>query len=224
MSNSPKRALVVIDVQHEYITGKLQVEYPDLRVSLPNIGKAIDAAHEASIPVVVVSHVSPADSPVFGRGSYGTVLHEVVTSRTHTLHLEKSLPSVFAETGLRDWLRDRGIDTVSITGYTTNNCVDSTVKHAMHAGLSVEFLSDASGTFSYTNSAGAATAEEIHRAFCIIIQSRFGAVATTADWIDAVRAGRTLPRDSPIESNRRARAAVANGYADLRKLDKQSEI
>jgi len=209
MSNTPKRALVVIDVQHEYITGKLQIEFPDLRISLPNIGKAMDAAREASIPVIVVSHVSPADSPVFGRGSQGTGLHEVVTARPLTLHLEKSLPSVFANTGLKDWLRERGIDTLTIAGYTTNNCVDSTVKHAMHAGLSVEVLSDASGTFSYTNSAGAATAEEIHRAFCIIIQSRFGAVATTADWIGAARAGTTLPRDTPIESNRRARAAVA---------------
>jgi nicotinamidase-related amidase len=202
-----RRALVVIDVQQEYITGELKVEYPPPTVSLSNIGRAMDAAASRSVPVVVVRHVSPEGSPVFGRGSRGCELHEVVASRPRALEFEKALPSALEATPLLGWLASHEINTLTLVGYTTNNCLDSTAKHALHAGLSVELLSDAAGTFSYTNKAGEATAEEIHRSFCVIVQSRFGAVATTDEWIGALDARQPLERDSPVESRRRAHLA-----------------
>ena len=39
------RALIVIDVQNEYVTGNLPIVYPDLTTSLANIGAAIDTAN-----------------------------------------------------------------------------------------------------------------------------------------------------------------------------------
>ena len=60
-----RRALIVIDVQNEYVTGNLPIEYPPLDVSLANIGRAIDAAHAAGVPVIVVQHVAPAGAPIF---------------------------------------------------------------------------------------------------------------------------------------------------------------
>jgi len=73
-----KRALIVIDVQNEYVTGGLPIGYPSLDVSLANIGKAMDAARGAAIPVVVVQQVAPATSPIFARGSEGAALHPAV--------------------------------------------------------------------------------------------------------------------------------------------------
>lgn len=204
---SPQRALLVIDVQHEYITGQLKVEYPPLSVSLPNIGRVMDGAARQSIPIVVINHVSPQGSPVFGRGSAGCMVHETVAKRRCDFTFEKSLPSALEGTPLLMWLAERGINTITLVGYTTNNCLDSTAKHGLHAGLTVELLPDACGTFSYTNKAGAATAEEIHRSFCVIVQSRFGAVATTDEWLAAIGEQRSLERDSPVESRRRAHAA-----------------
>ncbi|MCP2342182.1 isochorismatase family protein [Actinomadura rupiterrae] len=57
------RALIVIDVQHEYVTGKLPIAYPPLDVSLANIGAAMDAATRAAIPVVVVQQAAPPTPP-----------------------------------------------------------------------------------------------------------------------------------------------------------------
>ncbi|WP_414695206.1 isochorismatase family protein, partial [Paraburkholderia sp.] len=54
MSANPRRALVVIDVQNEYVSGDLLIEYPPIETSLANIGRAIDAARAAGVPVVVV--------------------------------------------------------------------------------------------------------------------------------------------------------------------------
>lgn len=206
---TPRRALIVIDVQNEYVTGDLPIEFPDVQTSLANIGRAIDAAHAAGVPVVVVQNVAPATSPLFARGSVGAALHSVVGSRAHDHFVEKSLPSAFAGTDLADWLAAREIDTLTITGYMTHNCDASTIIHALHAGLAVEFLHDATGSVPYDNSAGFASAEEIHRVFSVVLQSRFAAVASTDAWIAAITGGAPLERGNIHASNQAARARRA---------------
>jgi len=203
----PRRALIVIDVQNEYIDGNLLIEYPDVNVSLANIARAMDAAGKHGVPVVVVQNFAPPGAPIFARGSAMAELHETVASRPRAHYIEKSLPSAFAGTGLADWLTAHDIDTIAIAGYMTHNCDDSTVKHAVHAGLAVEFLADATGAVPYENSAGRATAEEIHRVFTVVTQSRFAAVLGTDDWIRALESGDAPARDNIYASNQRARAA-----------------
>ncbi|WP_323122437.1 isochorismatase family protein [Burkholderia alba] len=205
-ASSPRRALIVIDVQNEYVTGHFLIEYPDVRTSLDNIGRAIDAAHAAGVPVVVVEHVAPAESPIFARGSHGAALHPVVASRPHAHRIEKALASAFAGTDLADWLAAHEIGVLTVVGYMTHNCNASTVLHAAHAGFQVEYLADATGSLSYENSAGAASAEEIHRAFTVVLQSNFAAVLTTDAWIDALGTGAVPERDNVYASNQRARA------------------
>jgi nicotinamidase-related amidase len=205
MSDTAHRALIVIDVQNEYVTGNLPIEFPDVGLSLSNIGRAMDTAREAGIPVVVVQNFAPATAPLFARGSDGAELHEVVSSRPRDHYLTKNLPSAFAGTELEEWLREHHIDTLTVVGYMTHNCDDSTVKHALHAGFAVEFLSDASGAVPYSNRAGTASAEDIHRIFTVVMQSRFASVMPTDEWISAVRAGSVPERDTIFGSNQRAR-------------------
>lgn len=206
MSSNPRRALVVIDVQNEYVTGDLPIEYPPVETSLANIGRAIDAARAAGVPVVVVQNFAPAGAPIFARGSAGAELHPVVASRERDHYVEKSLPSAFAGTDLAAWLAARGIDTLTVVGYMTHNCDASTVFEATHAGLKLEFLKDATGSLPYANDAGFASAEDIHRVFSVVMQSRFAAVASTDAWIAAMQAGAPLPGDNIYASNQRARA------------------
>nr|WP_321913758.1 MULTISPECIES: cysteine hydrolase family protein [unclassified Paraburkholderia] len=206
MSANPRRALVVIDVQNEYVSGDLPIEFPPVETSLANIGRAMDAARAAGVPIVVVQNLAPADSPLFARGSVGADLHPVVASRERDHHVEKSLPSAFAGTDLKVWLAERGIDTLTVAGYMTHNCDASTVFEATHAGLAVEFLADATGSVPYANEAGTVSAEDIHRAFSVVMHTRFAAVVTTDAWLAAVKAGVPLARDNIYASNQRARA------------------
>lgn len=206
MSANPRRALVVIDVQNEYVSGDLPIEFPPIETSLANIGRAMDAARAAGVPVVVVQNFAPADSPLFARGSVGAELHPVVASRERDHYVEKALPSAFAGTDLKAWLAERGIDTLTVAGYMTHNCDASTVFEATHAGLAVEFLADATGSVPYANEAGTASAEDIHRAFSVVMHTRFAAVVTTDAWLAAVKAGVPLARDNIYASNQRARA------------------
>jgi len=207
-ASQARRALVVIDVQNEYESGGLRIQYPPVADSLRNIGRAMDAAHAGGIPVVVVQQSSPADAPLFAAGSRGWELHPVVASRPREHYLRKTLPSAFAGTGLGDWLQAHAIDTLVVVGYMTHNCNDTTIKHAFDAGLQVEFLMDASGSVPYANRAGAATAEEIHRVFAVVEQSRYAAVITTDEWIAHLARGTAPERDSIHASHQRALARL----------------
>ena len=80
-TTTPRRALVVIDVQNEYVSGKLRIAHPPVAQSLAQIGRAMDAARAAGIPVVFVQHGEAAGAPLFAAGSDGWALHEVVASR-----------------------------------------------------------------------------------------------------------------------------------------------
>lgn len=204
--SQPKRALIVVDVQNEYFTGNLKIEYPDVRISLPNICRAMDAAHAAGMPVVVVQHLMPEAAPVFARGTAGAAIHPEIAARPHDLFVEKSMASCFVGTGLGAWLREKQIDTLSIVGYMTHNCDDATVRQAAHEGWKVELLHDAAGSLPYANALGAATAEEIHRVFTVVMHTGFAAVVSTDQWLEAVAGNEALPPDNVYLSNQRALA------------------
>lgn len=210
---TPKRALIVIDVQNEYFTGGLPIEYPDPQQTVANIGVAMDTARTAGIPVIVVQQTSPASSPLFAIDTDGWQLHPVVASRPHDHYLRKLLPSAYPETDLAQWLQGRGIDTLTVVGYMTHNCDASTINHALHNGTAVEFLHDASGTVPYRNQAGFASAEEIHRVFSVVLQSRFAAVMSTQEWVHSVKTGAVPVRDNIYKSNQRARGLLNDEVA-----------
>ena len=100
-----------------------------------------------SAPVVVVQHTfTQPEMPFFKRGTPGWELHPEVASRPRDHWIEKNLPGSFTGTDLEEWLRERGLDTVTVAGYMTHMCCDTTARQAAHLGLKVEFLSDATGT------------------------------------------------------------------------------
>ena len=206
LSPSPQRALVVIDVQNEYVTGNLLIEHPPVVQSLACIGAAMDAAQRAGVPIVVVQNRAPVNAPLFAHGSEGWQLHPVVHARHRDHWVEKTLPGALAETDLAAWARARGIDTLTLIGYMTHNCVASTAVEALQQGFAVEYLADASGTVSYANAAGVASAADLHRVFGVVLHSRFAAVATTDAWVAAIQAGEALPRGTIRASHMAAHA------------------
>ena len=177
-----KKALLVIDVQNEYFTGKLPVTHPP--GSLANILKAMDAATASGTQVIVVQHtVTAPDRPVFRKGSAEWALHPEVANRACDLLVEKSLPGSFTGTNLEAWLREKGVETVVICGYMTQMCCDTTARQAFHLGFGVEFLADATGTLAIANNAGAVSVEELHRAILVTQAMLFSKVLTTAEWL-----------------------------------------
>ncbi len=181
-----KRALLVIDLQNEYFTGSLPVTYPE--DSFQNILKAIDSANENGIPVILIQHSKlEEDAITFKKGSNEHDIHEEVLKRDYDKIIEKNLPGSFTGTELESLLKEKNVETIVICGYMTQMCCDTTARQAMHLGFNVEFLSNATGTFDISNSAGEISAEELHKAILITQAMIFSKVMTTDEWIEKIK-------------------------------------
>lgn len=199
---TPRRALIVVDIQQEYFDGPLEIQYPPREVSLANTVKALEVARENDVPVVVVQHQMPEGAPVFIEGSAGWSLHPDIEKNVDpsSKRVHKHFGSVFAGTDVAEWLRENNIDTITIAGFMTNNCDLATAVEAEGLGFAAEILSDASGAIHLANEAGKVSAEDLHSTLMVLFQSNFAAVATTAQWTDAVKAGTDLTKSNLVVS------------------------
>ncbi|MGC0366781.1 nicotinamidase-related amidase [Rhodococcus sp. 27YEA15] len=208
--SSPNRALVLVDVQQEYFDGPLSIAYPPGSRSLANILDAIATAEANDLPVLVVQHRMPEGAPVFVPGTPGWSLHPEVDKRVEASwkQVHKEYGSIFADTDVADWLREQGVDTITVVGYMINNCDLATLVEAEGLGFAAEVLSDATGAINLANEAGQVSAETVHTTLMVLLQSNFAAVATTADWTEAVKAGTELTKNNLVVSAVQGRAAA----------------
>jgi nicotinamidase-related amidase len=139
---APQRALIVIDAQQEYFDGLLPIQYPARDQSITSVQAAIKAAEQTGTPVVLVQHELPAEAPVFGSGSATWQNHPEVAAHEDAAakRVGKQFSSIFADTDLEAWLREQGIDTITLAGYMTNNCVIASAAAAEPLGFTVEVL------------------------------------------------------------------------------------
>jgi nicotinamidase-related amidase len=174
-------ALVVIDVQNEYVTGGLRIVHPPVDEALVRIGEAVDAAHAAGLPIVLVRHTeADPTGGIFVAGTPEWELHDVVASRPHDVVIDKQLPGSFTGTPLADWLDEHDVDHLVIAGWMTHMCVDSTTRQAMHRGLDVTVLVDATGTIDVADDLPAAL---VHRVELGVLGDGFAQLRSTGDWV-----------------------------------------
>ncbi|MEV6613212.1 isochorismatase family protein [Streptomyces sp. NPDC051051] len=207
--NAPRRALVLIDVQQEYFDGPLDIQYPSRDESLANILRALDVAAQADMPVVAVRHEYPEGAPVFAAGSAGWENHPEVERRigSTTKRVAKNHSDIFTSTGLAEWFRENEIDTLTLVGYMTNNCVLATSVAAEPLGLTIEVLSDATGAVHLANEAGTASARQVHETLMALLHSNWAAVATTEAWASAATDDARLVKSDLVTSATQGRAA-----------------
>ena len=191
-----RRALIVVDVQNEYFDGILQIQHPPREATLANITRAMDVAVELDLPVVVMQHELPEGAPVFAVNSPSWSLHPEVERRMRPefKRASKVYGSAFTGAGVAEWLEEKQVDTITIVGYMTNNCDIATAADAETRGIAAEVLSDASGAIHLSNEAGSVSAEQLHQTLMVLLNSNFAAVADTASWVEAARAGTELPK------------------------------
>lgn len=208
---TPRRALIVVDVQQEYFDGILQIQSPSRERALANIVTALDVADRENLPVVVVRHELPESAPVFAVGSHSWSLHPEIEQRVKPSwkRVTKDKSSVFAGTDVAAWLAEQGVDTITIVGFMTNNCDIATAVGAEELGLAAEILSDASGAIHLANEAGKVSADQLHQTLLVLLHSNFAAVANTEAWTAAVTAQAPLPKSDLGTSAMQGRAAFA---------------
>lgn len=175
-----KKALLVIDVQNEYFTGKLKVTYPNS--SLDNILKVMEHARENNMLIIIVQHTGN-NGDTFIKNSNEWEIHPSILKKSYDYIIEKTKPSSFYNTNLEEILKKENVEGVVISGYMTQMCCDTTGRDAFHKGYEVEFLSDATGTIDVSNEVGTISSKNLHLAALIAQSFGFSKVLSTEEWI-----------------------------------------
>ena len=102
--------------------------------------------------------------------------------------IKKHRYSGFFGTDLDIILREWGVDTVIISGTTTENCCHATARDAMLRNYRVVFLSDATATYDYPDRGfGAMSNADVHHAMLVILADSTAHVMSVTDMNARIR-------------------------------------
>ncbi|MDR1450499.1 MAG: isochorismatase family protein [Propionibacteriaceae bacterium] len=195
-----RRGLVVVDVQQQYFDGPLKIQYPPVNDVLEAVLAAIAAAQAADIPVALILHENPVGAVVFAAGSDQQRLHPRLDVLPGLARFAKAKASIFSSPEFNQWLVDNQIDTVTLVGFMSNNCLLASAAAAETYDVAVEVLSDASGAINLTNEAGAVTAQQLHKTIMVVLHSNWAAVATSHEWTQAITESKVLAKSNLVVS------------------------
>lgn len=136
-------ALLIIDVQRDFIDGALPV--PDAAAIVPVINELQD--RYMLVAATADSHAE--EDPEFADfpphcvyGTPGAELHPGLDTTKVAEVFRKTHFSGFSHPGLRPWLKARGVTELHVVGLAIDFCVKATVLDALKAGLRVRVILD----------------------------------------------------------------------------------
>ncbi|MFS8145281.1 isochorismatase family protein [Rhizobium sp. BR 249] len=136
----------------------------------------IDGAEARGIPVVQIFHVD-------GGGPFSEASGFVKTLAPLRIAPEaifkKSRHSALVGSGLDVWLTENGVRRIIVSGIRTEQCCETTTRHASDLGYQVDYAGEATLTFPMTDAAGRTwSAGEIRGRTELVLSGRFARVAT----------------------------------------------
>lgn len=204
----PECALLVVDMQREFVTPGGPMWVPHAQRILPRIASLASTCRALNIPVVLTAatylRAHPNDTkafcaPVLGgalaEGSPGVEVSRDLLEPGDYVVRTKYTYNAFSGTELDARLRGHGVRTVIVTGTLTNYCCESTARGAFDLGYHVVFGDDLTATDS----------AEAHRATLRTLRRGYARVLTAAELTAALvdgdsqyRSARSGQRDAPI--------------------------
>lgn len=175
-----KTALLVIDVQasftrRPYFTPNGMADYLAAQNAL------IQGAQAQDLPIVRVFHHSPdGDSQDPFATASGLVRPlEGLAEFDATLTVHKTRHSALVGTGLDVWLLEQGVQRLIISGIRTEQCCETTTRHASDLGWQVLFVPEATWTWDMTLPDGTRfAASDIQARTSAVLKGRFAQVLT----------------------------------------------
>jgi nicotinamidase-related amidase len=187
-------ALVVVDMQNDFVRQSAPLEVPDARGTIHNHQRLLKCFRDSASVVVFTRFIAgPKQTLIWNWSSvlkpptcccwpgfmrtYGdvegqrdgaAVIDELKPLPTE-LQIDKYNYGAFHRTNLLDSLTARDIDTVVVTGTVTQICVDETARGAFREGLKTVMVSDAVSSFD----------PMLHEATLANFAMKFGWVMTT---------------------------------------------
>ena len=171
-------ALLVIDFQNEYFSGKMPI--PDGKAALHNAKRLIEMADASSMPVFHVQHVTPAGAPIFAEDGSTVSFHADIQPAANHAVVRKSSVSVFPTTDIDAQLKAKGIKTLIVSGLMTHACVAGATRDAVPLGYDVIVADDACATRDLDGADGKTVPHALlHQASLASLADTFADVQTT---------------------------------------------
>ncbi|MBO2944039.1 cysteine hydrolase [Paenibacillus sp. F411] len=186
-----RTAVIVVDVQNDYChpDGALPLSGCDLsgvKSMMPNLQELLTQARANAVPIIFIQtfHEKATDSEAWvtrssGRssavcrtGSWGAQFYEVCPEKEDVI-VNKHRYSAFVNTRLDSVLHTLKVETLVMTGVSTNVCVESTARDGFMRDYNIVLVHDACA--SYSQKAHDMTVENI--------EGYFGKAATTPELI-----------------------------------------
>lgn len=164
-----KTALVVVDIQKDFaapdgLLGRVGVDLTDAEAVIDRIEEITPLARAAGMTLAYMRVVTTPESDsdalkafhtrkgdpggqAICRTDDGGADYYRVAPAPGDIEIQKLLYDSFHGTDLEQQLRSRGIDTLVITGLSTDCCVDQTARAAFHRNFNVFLVSDACGAY-----------------------------------------------------------------------------
>jgi ureidoacrylate peracid hydrolase len=161
-----KTAVIVVDVQNDYChpEGALAqrgADVSDVKEMMPNLHELLQSARKYEVPVIFIQtfHERATDSEAWtgrsgGRslevcrtGTWGAEFFEVVPQSSEII-VNKHRYSAFINTRLDTVLRTLRIESLVMTGVSTNVCVESTARHGFMLDYNIALVNDACASTS----------------------------------------------------------------------------
>jgi len=185
-----KSCLIVIDVQESFRHRPYSTER-DMPVYLAAQNALIAGCVAQGIPVIRVLHV---DGPTVASNPFALESDHVVplqglTDFTPAATFHKHRHSALVGTGLDVWLTSNGIQRLIISGIRTEQCCETTTRHASDLGWTVDFCTDATHTFDMTTPDGSPlSAADIKSRTATVLKDRFATLCTVAQALQRAKA------------------------------------
>jgi nicotinamidase-related amidase len=173
--STPATALLVIDVQESFRYRPYWRDH-DVPSFVERLPALIDGAEELKIPVIQIFHVEDS-GPFSVQSGHVAPLQSVSIVPDATFY--KRSHSALVGSGLDVWLTKRGMGRVITSGIRTEQCCETTTRHASDLGYQVDYVTEATLTFPMTDRHGREwSPEEIRARTELVLEGRFARVAT----------------------------------------------
>ncbi len=151
MSDGPRKALLLIDLQNDYFPGGAFPLWNTEQI-LTNLLSAIERAKACGIDIVHIQHIADPKlglAPFFNKGTPGAGIHaEVFAAAPDAPVVQKAYADSFFETTLEQTLAERGVAELLVAGMMTQNCVTHTAISKAAEKYKVTILTDGTTTVS----------------------------------------------------------------------------
>jgi nicotinamidase-related amidase len=182
-------ALILIDVQQSFVH-RPYYQAASADAFLARANALVDGCASRGIPIVRILHVDGPDeagNPFSLRSGHVRPMDGLADFKP-AAEFQKTRHSALVGTGLGVWLRENGIGRLIIAGIRTEQCCETTTRHASDEGFEVDYVAEATLTFDMKHVDGSPlAAKDIVARTTAVLNGRFATICSVEQALERAK-------------------------------------